>query len=184
MEDQVILQTLAEAEAITMGPTVTFSETPEIDLSSLGSGDFDPYMLLNVKYLPGAHELEQTSRGSWIDLYVYEDTFIAKGEQVYVNLGVAIELPEGYEAIIAPRSSTFKNWGLIQTNSIGVVDNSYNGDNDIWKCPMYAVREGVTIPKDTRICQFRIQNEQGKVQFNSVDSLENEDRGGFGSSGL
>lgn len=94
-----------------------------------------------------------------------------------------MKLPEGYEAIMSPRSSTFKNWGLIQTNSIGVIDSTFNGDNDIWMFPAYATK-AVTIPAGTRLCQFRIQKEQPKIEFNVVESLGEEDRGGLGSSGL
>lgn len=137
---------------------------------------------IKVRYLPGAHELEQVDWGSWIDLYTYEDVTIKQGEQKYISLGIAMELPEGYEAIMAPRSSTFKNWGLTQTNSIGVIDSTYNGNNDIWMFPAYATKS-ITIPAGTRLCQFRIQPEQPQIIFETVDSLENEDRDGLGSSG-
>ena len=93
-----------------------------------------------------------------------------------------MKLPEGYEAIMAPRSSTFKNWGIIQTNSIGVIDSSYCGDNDIWMFPAHATKT-VTIPAGTRICQFHIQEEQPTIKFNVVESLGTEDRGGLGSTG-
>ena len=93
-----------------------------------------------------------------------------------------MKLPEGYEAIMAPRSSTFKNWGITQTNSIGVIDSSYCGDNDIWMFPAHATKT-VTIPAGTRICQFRIQEEQPKIKFIPVSSLGNEARGGLGSTG-
>lgn len=105
-----------------------------------------------------------------------------KGEHGYISLGVAMELPKGYEAIIAPRSSTFKRYGLLQNNSVGVVDASFNGPNDIWCFPAYATRD-ITIPRDTRICQFRIQEEQPEIEFITVDRLNNENRGGFGSTG-
>jgi len=137
---------------------------------------------IKVRYLPGAHELEQVDWGSWIDLYTYEDVTIKQGEQKYISLGIAMELPEGYEAIMAPRSSTFKNWGLTQTNSIGVIDSTYNGNNDIWMFPAYATKS-ITVPAGTRLCQFRIQPEQPQITFETVDSLENEDRDGLGSSG-
>ena len=97
-------------------------------------------------------------------------------------MGVSIELPEGYEAIMAPRSSTFKRWGIIQTNSIGVIDNSYCGDDDIWMMPVYATRD-VEIPAGTRICQFRIQKKQPDLAFVFTHSLGNENRSGLGSSG-
>lgn len=139
-------------------------------------------LTIDIKYLPNAHPLEKIEVGSWIDLYTYEETTIRQGEQKYINLGVAMKLPEGYEAIMAPRSSTFKNWGITQTNSIGVIDSSYCGDNDIWMFPAHATKT-VTIPAGTRICQFRIQEEQPTIKFNVVDSLGTEDRGGLGSTG-
>ncbi len=138
---------------------------------------------IDIKYLPGAHKLEQVDWGSWIDLYTYENVSLKLGEQKYINLGLAMKLPEGYEAIMSPRSSTFKNWGITQTNSIGVIDSTYCGDNDIWMFPAYATKD-VTIPAGTRICQFRIQKEQPNIVFNIVNSLGIEDRGGLGSSGL
>lgn len=143
----------------------------------------DQEFTIKVKYLPGAHELEQTEWGSWIDLYTYEDVTIKQGEQKYINLGFAMELPQGYEAIMAPRSSTFKTWGITQTNSIGVIDCTYNGDNDIWVFPAYATKT-ITIPAGTRLCQFRIQKEQPQINFESVSSLGNNDRNGLGSTGV
>lgn len=138
---------------------------------------------IEVKYLPKAHLLEQTDWGSWIDLYTYEEVTLKINEQRYINLGVSMKLPEGYEAIIAPRSSTFKNWGITQTNGIGIIDSTYCGDNDIWMFPAHATKT-ITIPAGTRICQFRIQKEQPKITFNKVETLGEEDRGGLGSSGL
>ena len=138
--------------------------------------------IIKIKYLTGAHELEQVEWGSWIDLYTYEEISLKQGEQRYINLGVAMQLPDGYEAIMAPRSSTFKNWGLLQSNSIGVIDSTYNGDTDIWMFPAYATKT-IVIPAGSRICQFRIQKEQPKITFEKVESLENESRGGLGSTG-
>ena len=97
-------------------------------------------------------------------------------------LGVAIALPAGYEAHIAPRSSTFKNYGILQTNSVGVVDCSYCGDGDEWKMPVYATRD-VTIEKYARVCQFRIVENQPRLHFLRVEHLADTDRGGFGSTG-
>lgn len=139
--------------------------------------------VIDIKYLPGAHKLEQVEWGSWIDLYTYEETTLRQNDQKYINLGIAMKLPKGYEAIMAPRSSTFKNWGIIQTNGIGVIDSTYCGDNDIWMFPAHAMKNTV-IPAGTRICQFRIQEEQPKISFKEVDSLGEEDRGGLGSSGV
>lgn len=136
---------------------------------------------INIRYLPGAPELEMTERGDWVDLYVYEDITLHAGERMYISQGVAMELPEGYEAIMAPRSSTFKRWGLLQTNGIGVIDSSYCGNDDIWMFPALATRD-VTISAGTRICQFRIQEKQPYLAFNAVEHL-GENRGGLGSSG-
>lgn len=141
-------------------------------------------MNIFIKYLPNAHPIEQTNLGSWIDLYTYEDVYIKQDEFQLINLGIAMELPIGYEAILAPRSSTYKNWGLIQANSIGVIDSSYCGDDDIWKFPAIELKGDTFIPAGTRICQFKIQQEQPRIHFLKVDNLRNDNRGGFGSTGL
>ena len=94
-----------------------------------------------------------------------------------------MKLPDGYEAIMAPRSSTFKNWGILQSNGVGVIDSTYHGDNDIWMFPAYATKS-VIIPAETRLCQFRIQEEQPEINFNIVESLGVDDRGGLGSTGV
>lgn len=120
--------------------------------------------------------------GDWIDLRTGVDILIEKGQFVYIPLGVAIQLPTGYEALVVPRSSTFKNYGLIQANSIGVIDESYCGDNDEWHFPAYATRQ-ITIPKNTRICQFRIIQHQPDIEIIEVKELGNENRGGLGSTG-
>ena len=99
-----------------------------------------------------------------------------------IPLGVAMKLPEGYEAHIVPRSSTYKNYGLIQTNHMGVVDESYCGDNDQWHMPVFALRDTVIHVND-RICQFRIMEHQPKIVFEEVEALSAPDRGGFGSTG-
>lgn len=93
-----------------------------------------------------------------------------------------MKLPKCYEAYVVPRSSTFKNYGIIQTNSIGIIDNSYCGDNDIWMMPVYATRKTI-IHKNDRICQFRIMKHQPTIKFDEVEHLEGEERGGFGSTG-
>ena len=121
-------------------------------------------------------------KSDWIDLRAAEDVELKAGEFKMISLGVSMELPKGYEAHIVPRSSTFKNFGIIQTNHQAVIDESYNGDNDIWKYPVYALRDTV-IHKNDRICQFRIMEHQPTIEFDEVEHLEGEERGGFGSTG-
>lgn len=121
-------------------------------------------------------------KSDWIDLRAAKDVDLKQGEYALIPLGVAMELPKGYEAHIVPRSSTFKNFGIIQTNHQGVVDGSYCGDHDEWHMPVYAVRD-THISCNDRICQFRIIENQPKINFVEVSSLEGTDRGGFGSTG-
>ena len=143
----------------------------------------NPTFEIKIKYLDGATPLEKIEQGDWIDLYTYEEVEMRAGDHKYISLGVAMELPWGFEAIVAPRSSTFKKWGVLQTNSIGIIDNSYCGDDDIWMFSAYAVRDTI-IPAGTRICQFRLQQIQPKIKFTSVSTLGNAQRGGFGSTGV
>ena len=121
-------------------------------------------------------------KSDWIDLRCAEDIDLNNGNFKLIRLGVAMQLPKGYEAYILPRSSTFKNWGILQTNSMGVIDETYCGDNDEWKLPVYATRD-VCIKRGERICQFRIQEHQPETEFEVVECLNNEDRSGFGSTG-
>lgn len=121
-------------------------------------------------------------KSDWIDLRAAESADLKKGEFKLIPLGIAMELPKGYEAHIVPRSSTFKNFGIIQTNHQGVVDCSYCGDHDQWFMPAYALRD-THIEVNDRICQFRIFENQPKIIFDEVASLSNNDRGGFGSTG-
>lgn len=121
-------------------------------------------------------------KSDWIDLRAAEDIVLKKGEFKLIPLGVAMELPKGYEAHIVPRSSTYKNFGIIQANHQGVVDCSYCGDNDQWFYPALAMRD-TEIHVNDRICQFRIMENQPKLVFDEVDHLEGADRGGFGSTG-
>ena len=121
-------------------------------------------------------------KSDWIDLRAAESVDLKKGEFKLMPLGVAMELPKGYEAHIVPRSSTFKNFGIIQTNHQGVIDSSYCGDNDEWKMPVYAMRD-THIEVNDRICQFRIMENQPKIQFEEVKALTGVDRGGFGTTG-
>lgn len=139
-------------------------------------------MKIDVKYNTDIIPLEMVENGDWIDLRVAEDVRMKAGEFRIISLGVSMKLPEGYEAHIVPRSSTFKVWGILQTNHMGVIDNSYCGDDDIWGFPALATRD-VHIEKNSRICQFRLVKKMKKVDFKTVNSLGNKNRGGWGSSG-
>ena len=121
-------------------------------------------------------------KSDWIDLRAAEDVELKAGEFHLIPLGVAMELPKGYEAHIVPRSSTFKNFGIIQTNHMGIIDETYCGDNDQWFMPAYALRD-TQIHVNDRICQFRIMEHQPSIVFEEADRLTAEDRGGFGSTG-
>lgn len=122
-------------------------------------------------------------KSDWIDLRASEHVIMKKGEFRLIKLGVSMQLPKGYEAVIVPRSSTYKNFGIIQTNHMGVIDETYCGDNDIWMMPAYALRD-TEINVNDRICQFRIQKHQPSISFEEVGVLGNEDRGGVGSTGV
>lgn len=135
-----------------------------------------------IYHSPNMSKLEKIDKGDWIDLRASVGGAFKKGDFALIDLGVSMRLPEGYEAHIVPRSSTFKNWGIIQTNSIGIIDNSYSGTNDVWKMPCYFTRDTVIEPND-RICQFRILKKMEPVSFTKVVELNGTDRGGFGSSG-
>lgn len=138
---------------------------------------------IEIKYFSDIDKVEKIAKGDWIDLRAAETVQLRQGEFKLIPLGVGMRLPEGYEAVVVPRSSTFKNWGVLQTNSMGVVDNSYNGDNDQWFFPAYATRETV-INRNDRICQFRIQsNMESVIVFSEVKHLDSVDRGGHGSTG-
>ncbi len=121
-------------------------------------------------------------KSDWIDLRASEEVTLKQGEFALVPLGVAMELPKGYEAHIVPRSSTYKNFGVIQANHCGVVDGSYCGDNDMWRMPVIAMRN-TQIHVNDRICQFRIMKNQPEILFEEVEHLEGKDRGGFGTTG-
>lgn len=139
--------------------------------------------MINIQYKDGAHFLNINPNGSWIDLYLYESCVLEPGEFALLDLGVAMKLPEGYEAIMAPRSSTFKKYGILQANSIGIIDPTYCGPNDWWKFPALNL-SGKTqyLEENTRLCQFRILPVQ-KVDLNHESILWGESRGGFGTSG-
>lgn len=137
---------------------------------------------IRIKYLRDIQKIERFNTGDWVDLRCAEDTRMAAGEYKMIPLGVAMELPHGYEALCAPRSSLFKRHGILLANSIGVIDEAYKGDNDEWHFIAYATRD-TFIRKNERICQFRIIKHQPLIHLIEVDTLENADRGGIGSTG-
>ena len=138
--------------------------------------------IIRVKYLKDIQKIERFNVGDWIDLRAAEDVTMKAGEYRMIPLGVAMELPKGYEALVAPRSSTFKKYGIILTNSVGIIDEAYKGDNDEWNFLAYAVRD-TKIRKNERICQFRIIQHQPLIHLQEVDKLGNPDRKGIGSTG-
>ncbi|MCX0371762.1 deoxyuridine 5'-triphosphate nucleotidohydrolase [Clostridium perfringens] len=152
-------------------------------------------MIIRIKYFDKATKLKKITKGNWIDVYANKDVFVKCGERAMVPLGFALELPEGWEGHLAPRSSTFKTWGIIQTNSVGVVDDTYIGDNDQWHMPVYCLQgkdlesengeevKGTWIRKGDKIGQFRIMEVMPEIEFEEVESFGNEDRGGFGTTG-
>lgn len=127
-------------------------------------------------------KIEEIEGGDWYDLRAAETVEMTAGEFKLISLGISMKLPEGYEAHMAPRSSTFKKWGILQTNSVAVIDNSFSGTNDIWKYPALAMRD-TTIYEGDRICQFRIMKKQPDIELVEVDVLDSVDRGSFGSTG-
>lgn len=143
-------------------------------------------MDIKIKYHdPALRELcfVEGDKSDWCDLRAAETVELKQGEDRIISLGVSMQLPKGYEAHVAPRSSTFKNFGIIMVNSIGIIDESYCGDNDIWRFHALAMRDTV-INKGDRICQFRIMEKMPKTNFIKVETLGNADRGGIGSTGI
>ena len=138
---------------------------------------------IKIKYFTDIEKIKTIEKGDWIDLRAAETTELKQGEFKLIPLGIGMELPEGYEAHVVPRSSTYKNFKIIETNSMGIIDNSYCGDNDQWFFPAYALEDTI-INKNDRICQFRIVEKQPKIQFEEVNELKNPDRGGHGSTGI
>ena len=141
-------------------------------------------MLIQIKYFnDDIKRVVKLKNGDWIDLRAAETIELKKGDFKLIPLGVAMKLPKNHEAHVVPRSSTFKNYGIIQTNGIGIIDNSYSGDDDQWMMPVYATRDTV-INKNDRICQFRIMEKQKLVTIKECKHLGGESRGGFGSTGV
>lgn len=138
--------------------------------------------IIKIKYLKDIQKIERFNVGDWIDLRSAEDINMKAGEYKMIPLGVAMELPKGYEALVAPRSSTFRKYGILLANSVGIIDEAYKGDNDEWNFLAYATKD-TKIRKNERICQFRIIQHQPLIHLQEVDSLGNADRGGIGSTG-
>ena len=140
--------------------------------------------VIKIKYF--SEQIEKLryidGKSDWIDLRAAENIELKKGEFKLIPLGIGMKLPSGYEAHVVPRSSTYKNFGIIQTNSMGVIDESYCGDQDQWFFPAYAIRDTV-IQVNDRICQFRIMEKQPLIEFEEVDALNDPSRGGHGSTG-
>lgn len=137
---------------------------------------------IRIKYIRDVKKIERFNVGDWIDLRAAEDVTMKAGDYRMIPLGVAMELPKGYEALVAPRSSTFSKYGVILVNSIGIIDEAYKGDNDEWNFLAYAVKD-TKIRKNERICQFRIIQHQPLIHLEEVETLGNADRGGIGSTG-
>lgn len=141
-------------------------------------------MQIKIKYF--SKDIEKLryieNKSDWIDLRAAKDIELKAGEFALIPLGIGLQLPKGYEAHVLPRSSTFKNFGIIQTNSMGVIDETYCGDEDQWFFPAYALRD-TEIKINERICQFRIMKHQESFDFEEVEFLDNSNRGGFGSTG-
>ena len=141
-------------------------------------------MIVKVKYHnKNIDKIQKTVKGDWIDLRIAETVQLKAGEHKVVSLGISMQLPSGYEAWVAPRSSAFKNWGVLQTNTPAIFDQSFCGDNDIWKWSIYATRDTI-INENDRVCQFRIIQNMPSNSYPEVEFLTNEDRQGIGSSGI
>lgn len=137
---------------------------------------------IRIKYLRDIKKIERFNTGDLIDLRAAQTTIIKAGQYKEIPLGVAMELPKGYEAWVVPRSSTFKKYGILLANGVGIIDESYKGDTDEWNFLAYAVRDTI-IYKNERICQFRIVEHQPLIHLEEVENLGNASRGGIGSTG-
>lgn len=138
---------------------------------------------IKIKYHTDIEHITKLEQGDWIDLRSAEDVDMKFGELKKISLGISMALPDGYEAHLTPRSSTFKNYGVILANGIGIIDNSYCGNDDIWCFQALCLKEEAHIKKGDRICQFRIFKKQPEIEFVEVDNLSGKNRGGFGSTG-
>lgn len=140
-------------------------------------------MKIKIKYFSDVEKIQKIDKGDWIDLRAAEDVSLLAGEFKLIPLGIGMKLPDGYEAHVVPRSSTYKNFKIIQTNHMGIIDNSYCGDEDQWFFPAIAM-EDTHINKNDRICQFRIIEKQPEIEFEEVGHLKDSNRGGLGSTGI
>lgn len=140
-------------------------------------------MEVKIKYFSDIEKIKKFKYGDWIDLRSAEDVELKTGDFKIIKLGIGMKLPYGWEAHVAPRSSTYKNFGIICANSFGIIDNSYCGDEDEWGFPAIALRD-TTIHKNDRICQFRVVEKQPSIDFVEVEHLDKVSRGGFGTSGV
>lgn len=167
----------ASGDVVTIEPWMC--EVCNDDEESISDGE----IVIKIKYFDeNMPKIEKIEKGDWIDLRSGEQVTLRKGDFALIPLGVAMELPKGYEAHVVPRSSTFKNYHIIQTNGMGVIDEDYNGNDDQWFMPVIATQL-TTIEKYDRICQFRIVEKMPQVRLEHVDQLNNENRGGHGSTG-
>ena len=139
-------------------------------------------MEIKIKYFTDIEKIGKIEQGDWIDLRAAEDVEMKAGDLKYIPLGIGMILPDRYEAHVVPRSSTPKKFGIMCANSMGIIDNSYSGENDQWAFPAYAIRDTV-IHKNDRICQFRIVENQPMIELVEVEHLNDVSRGGFGSTG-
>ena len=176
---------ITEAEIENMKADLIDEETAE-EAISVQDDDPDQADGMGLVVMYHNKDLEKLEyidgKSDWVDLRAAENVHLKQGEYHLVDLGISVKLPAGYEMIIAPRSSTFKNFGVIQTNSIGLIDETYCGENDIIKMPVLAMRD-TDIHVNDRICQFRIQKHQPRLNFNETEHMEDASRGGFGSTG-
>ena len=140
-------------------------------------------MEVKIKYFSDIEKIKKFKYGDWIDLRSAEDVELKAGDFKIIKLGIGMKLPYGWEAHVAPRTSTYKNFGIICANSFGIIDNSYCGDEDEWGFPAIALRD-TTIHKNDRICQFRVVEKQPSIDFIEVEHLDKVSRGGFGMSGV
>jgi dUTP pyrophosphatase len=164
------------------GVSVKFDDGKIITFSNSEVKEIDNKLQIKVKYFNPKCKISKIEIGDWIDLRSAIDVKYKANEFNLIPLGIAMELPKGYEAHVIPRSSTIRDYGIIEANSMGLIDESYKGDNDQWFFPAYSLVEG-EIKAGERICQFRIVKKMPQVEIVEVKTLGNKDRNGIGSTG-